>query len=460
MMKNIISLTVLLAISAVVLTGCKNEEDDLFSSSAAERLAEAKIIYTQRFGSTTWVMEYYPLTNTELDPETRDPYPAGLGYLILNRFKADGSVEQGMNNSVSDNKYLSDTSLWEVITDQGPVLSFNTYNNCIHAFSNPGVANSDLNLYQGRGYEGDYEFGILNLEEGAERVMLRGKKRNTLILMHKLPYDTDFETYLSDIIAFKEKLFPASAPNNPLLSLGDTTFVLTKASKGLAEIYPVGGDAVTENSWHPYLITKRGDKYYMRFRDKIGRGNCDAQEFVYNPESDQFTCVENAAYVIHGPAAADFFNEAISASHKWMLARTNEMSDQMKAVYEKMYEDFRKVGSGNYTLQNVQFSKINDASDDNGKLKVDVAYRNKNATAHMFVYFDVVFTDHSLIISNRQVQGAGQNIINAVSGLDEFLKTIETELTVAPGASAFNISTVKLTSSSDINYSFILNFIN
>ena len=29
MMKNIISLTVLLAISAVVLTGCKNEEDDL-----------------------------------------------------------------------------------------------------------------------------------------------------------------------------------------------------------------------------------------------------------------------------------------------------------------------------------------------------------------------------------------------------------------------------------------------
>ena len=132
----------------------------------------------------------------------------------------------------------------------------------------------------------------------------------------------------------------------------------------------------------------------------------------------------------------------------------------MKAVYEKMYEDFRKVGSGNYTLQNVQFSKINDASDDNGKLKVDVAYRNKNATAHMFVYFDVVFTDHSLTISNRQVQGAGQNIINAVSGLDEFLKTIETELTVAPGASAFNISTVKLTSSSDINYSFILNFIN
>ena len=449
----------LLAVGTVVLTGCKSEEDDLFSSSAAERLAESQKTYTKRLGGTTWVMEYYPLGTTELNPETRDPYPAGLGYVILNRFKTDGSVEQAMQNSVSNGQYLFDTSMWEIITDQGPVLSFNTFNKCIHAFADPGVSNSSLNLHQGRGYEGDYEFGVLSLDENAEYVMLKGKKRGTYIRMDKLPYDTDFQTYLDDIIAFKEKLFSASAPNNPQISLGGTTFVLTRASLGIAELYPVGGDPVTQNSWHPYLISKRDGQYYMRFRDKIGRGNCDAQEFVYDATKDLFTCVENPAYIIEGPAAGSFFNESVNNGHKWLLSRTNDMSEQMKAVYEKMYEDFRKVGSGSYTLQNVQFSKIVDGSADNGKIKVDISYRNRNSVAHLLVYFDATFGDQSFTLSNRQVQGNGQNIINAVPGIDTFLTTIETELSVAAGGSSFNMSTLKLTSAKDTNYTFVLNYI-
>jgi hypothetical protein len=278
--------------------------------------------------------------------------------------------------------------------------------------------------------------------------------------MVKLPFDTDFKTYLSDVNAFTEKMFSASAPNNSEVFLGDTTFVMTKASKGIAELYPVGGDPISQSTDHVFTITQRNGKYYMRFLYNIGRSKCDAREFVYSATEDKFICLENSAYSIQGPAAGKFFNEAMIATHKWLLTRTSVMSDQMKTVYETMYNDFRKVGSGAYTLQNVTFSKINESDPNKGKLRVDINYRNKNSTAHLFVNYDATFTDNSFTISNRQVQGNGQNIINAVPGVNTFLITLEEGFVVAPAESGFNMTTVKLTSAKDTNYMFTLNYVN
>ena len=152
-MKKLFSISLLFSVAAMMFTGCVSEEDDLFDSSAAERLMTSKKMYTDRLGGSTWVMEFYPLNTDEA--------PKGQGYLILNKFNRDGSVVQAMQNELTDGQYLTDTSLWEVISDQGTVLTFNTFNKCIHMFSDPG-------LYQtGQGFEGDYEFVILSLEEGA-----------------------------------------------------------------------------------------------------------------------------------------------------------------------------------------------------------------------------------------------------------------------------------------------------
>ena len=126
MKKNIITVSLFAAL-AMSFTACVNEEDDLFDQSAAERLNQSKVTYTERFASSEagWIMEYYP-TNY-------DQAPQGLGYLLLADFNNDGSVKMAMNNRFSGNTYLEDTSLWEIITDTGPVLSFNTFNKCIHA---------------------------------------------------------------------------------------------------------------------------------------------------------------------------------------------------------------------------------------------------------------------------------------------------------------------------------------
>lgn len=453
-MKKIFSIAMLLAASAVVLTGCKNEEDDLFSSSAAERLAESQKIYTQRLGGTAWVMEYYPLDVTELDAETRDPYPAGLGYIILNRFKADGSVEQAMQNSVTSNQYVFDTSLWEIIADQGPVLSFNTFNKCIHTFCDPGIENSSLNLYQGRGYEGDYEFGVLSLPENAETVMLKGKKRGTYIRMSKLPYDTDFQTYLKDVNSFKETMFPADAPNNDLITLGDTTFVFTRGSKYIAELYPVGGDAVTENSWHPYTLFKRDGQYYMRFRTKIGRGNCDAQEFVYNATEDKFTCIENGAYTIQGYSVGKFYNEYLQ-SKKWTTRTDASMSDAFKTLMDNLATELKAVNK-NFTLSYINFGY--DAKTE--KYVWSMSYLSSGRAATQTYYFTCNVNEGSDAATFGYVEPsstAAQNVMNRCPSLKTLWDTLSQEWQLSAADSKFNLKRIKLTSKTNADMWFVMN---
>ena len=58
------------------------------------------------------------------------------------------------------------TSMYQIKGDMGPILSFDTYNHILHQFSDP---NPD-----GLGYEGDYEFIILNVAK--DKIEVKGKE--------------------------------------------------------------------------------------------------------------------------------------------------------------------------------------------------------------------------------------------------------------------------------------------
>ena len=196
-MKKIISLTLLLA-AGIGFTACVNEEDDLFDKTAAERLNEASALYSSRLMAQPngWAMQLYPTNDNEA--------PYGSGYLVLCRFNKDHSVVVSMKNQFTDNVYRTDTSLWEVITDNGPVLSFNSHNDCLHAFTDPEdilwTGNPDEpNNETGTGVGGDYEFIIVDAPEDASYMMLKGKKRGTYNLFTPVEEGVEYESYLADV---------------------------------------------------------------------------------------------------------------------------------------------------------------------------------------------------------------------------------------------------------------------
>ena len=49
-MKKLFSISLLFSVAAMMFTGCVSEEDDLFDSSAAERLMTPKKMYTTVWG--------------------------------------------------------------------------------------------------------------------------------------------------------------------------------------------------------------------------------------------------------------------------------------------------------------------------------------------------------------------------------------------------------------------------
>ncbi len=456
-MKKILSLAVALVAVAQIFTGCSNEEKDLFSSSAAERLAESKNIYTNLLGNTTWVMEYYPLPYLELDPGSGLPYPQGLGYVIMNRFKSDNSVEQAMQNNACKNQYRNAVSLWEVITDRGPVLTFNTFNPCIHNFSDPGITNEYEGLYTGRGYEGDYEFAIIGLSGDASSFMLKGKKRSTYVRMTRLPNDTDFKTYLADIKEFNEKVF-YDAPSYPLIALGDTTFEFTKADYGIAELYPVGGDPITQNSQHAYLVTKIDGQYHLRFSQKVNRGNGDAQEFVYNAEEDQFHEINNSAYTISPshPSPIDFFKEQF-LNDKWIVVTrytdtdtSEKMKQYIKAANDAMYAKNKK-----YRINEVQISRKTDEQAIWG-----FKYQSTSGAKSMDYLYNISFEGDVVTFTYDKADSTpAENILNTVPEVKTLMsEVLSRKFVVTKVNTKLNYKQIRFTAQDDADLWFILNY--
>lgn len=316
----------MMAITALALTSCAGEEDDIFDKTAAERLNESSAKYSARLEAQPngWAMQYYPTYNDEA--------PFGSGYLILMRFNPDYSVDVSMDNRFSNNVYASATSAWEVIKDNGPVLSFNTFNSCMHAFSDPEDIPWTEDSEQSEGCGGDYEFIIVDAPEDASYMMLKGKKRNTYNLLTPIEEGVDYKDYLADVKAFHNKIFPETELVSNLMHFGDSVYRMDGSNDGLPNIYPYDADAIANEYFNPFLITKRGNDYYLRFRDAIEKDFMTGtlQELRYDSIQDMFIGSDNPEFTITGYPKGQFFEENIMNSGQWNLTTTANMSDKMK----------------------------------------------------------------------------------------------------------------------------------
>ena len=151
-MKKVFSI-ILCGVAVAGFTSCGNEEEDIFDESSALRTNHAVATYSELLTSAEngWVMEYFA---NEEEP----------GYPMLMKFDKSGAVTIAAKNHYSNNDvYSTEESLYEVIADYGPVLTFNSYNTLFHIFSTPDdipdtpIEESDET---GLGHEGDYEFVI------------------------------------------------------------------------------------------------------------------------------------------------------------------------------------------------------------------------------------------------------------------------------------------------------------
>lgn len=432
-MKKILSLSLLLIAGSLSFTSCQSEEDDLFDSSAAERLAASKVTYAKLLPQATagWVMEYYPTNGGS--------WPRGNGYLLLAKFNDDKSVDMAsQNEEMTDGKYMEDTSLWEVIADQGPVLSFNTYNQCLHSFADPALYETGLGL------EGDYEFEIINLQEGAQFAMLKGKKRGTYTRMTRLEEGTDFKEYLTDVLGLRDKLFKTSVPNHLLINFGENRYVINSVANGFLSFYPEGGDEISETESHPFLITKRDGNYFLRFRDAFEREDMEGtlQEMRYDSIQDKFIGLENELFSIEGPDASEFFKKNLANGKGWQFTPNDEITGNLATIIKTISDDF---SSKKYTFTNIKFIKSGE------DLTVVLSLKSGKSSVDLIYLYTIDESSNNLKITYREPYETKSNkrasqILETIPSLINLLEALSGEYQAATNTSTnFDLSSVLVT---------------
>ena len=428
-MKNITYYSFVAAITlAIMTTGCKREEDDIFDKSAANRMTEAITTYKTRLAEAKggWLMEYYPTTSASSE-----------GVLICAKFNTDGSVEVGTINNYKDDgqtapSYESDISAWDVIADNGPVLTFNTYNNCIHYFSDPSIYKTAY------GYEGDYEFTIISMGEGADNAMLKGKKSKAYINCSQLPEGTDFKEYLEGVRTYQSEKFPSSAPNYNLLHIGDSLYRVEDIATKTCNIYPYNGDNVADESYHKYLLTRHSNgKYYIRFNQAFSFLDQEMQEFELDEEADVFNCVGNSNVKLTGADPTTFF---VSKFKESTYTSTKEASDSLLNLVAALTKEMKakKQDYKRFTL-----TLTNDTT-----MTLNLVYGSKNAKAP-FIFS--CKEDGGVFSFKYKEPGttAGGNLVAAFPHLDELLRLMTGDFVIDKAHNAFDLTLTTLSRKDD-----------
>ncbi|MCM1503737.1 MAG: DUF4302 domain-containing protein [Muribaculum sp.] len=285
------ALSALLIGLSIGLSSCKNEEDDIFDGSAAQRLDEYKKLYSDVLTSNggKWLMEYFA------NEEER-------GYVFVMDFNSDGSVKVSGQNVWMNGAYKSEVSLWQMVADNGPVLSFNTYNSVFHLFStpeniegdeaptNPDNNNKDIDE-TGEGHAGDYEFVVIGVSEDGQTVHLTGKKRLYDIYLHRLDANVDNAEILSEYYIASQATFSNIFPDYLLTnSATGEQFVISGGPKGLFSIYPKDGDPVVQTVTMNALIGPNS----IRFRLPLAIECANASDSII---VENFTLQDNGKFL-------------------------------------------------------------------------------------------------------------------------------------------------------------------
>jgi hypothetical protein len=353
----------------------------------------------------------------------------------------------------------------------GPVLTFNTYNKCYGRFSDPDDIDLTPGTYDdesGKGFQGDYEFVMVDVPENGDHVMLKGKKRGVYQRLSRLPEGTDFESYLDDIATFNANHFVKNAPWELTMVEGGKKYRMNWMFRGYASVYPEGSDSTTYG-WHePFLVTKYNDEYHLRFKDTLMvEGHQMEQEFAYSAADDKFYGVIDKSNTIEGYPPYAFFTETVSDMHVWNLSKSGEMSEKLKTLIDAIDNDFSSLKDNknrSYAFIGINFGR-NVQTTDGVRDTVDcwsVVYRSPGSsrnTSANFIFNASFSGDDSMSLQYKEpINVASQNVANKFNNIYDLWSLLSRKFVISAAETRFNLTHIKLVASDDPDLWMILNY--
>lgn len=421
---------VIIGLLAATFAACSRDEESLFDKSASERAREAVENALDVFVSAEngWEMAYFPNLET-----------TAKGYNMVLKFNKNGMVSvTAKNSATTNNKIMTDTaSTWAVKSDYGPILTFDTYNDIFHAFSDPKD--------DGAGLLGDYEFLILKATP--ELVLLKGKKHSAYTVMRPMK-NTDLAAYFAACEEMQTYLFG----NNNIVTLtqGNEKMYLYKGAEGQFQSAAYGSPLKAESAtYHPVCSTEDGIIVSMGFGEDV-----HDHIFYYNEEKGELKS-EQGAVMNAGNLNTLFSTYFTDNACGWVvdttgidsvapfLAQVNAIANDKAAKIKQMgfgYKQSLNMYEGGYFVQ----VQIGYKKDGKGKEQVinlvwtvDLEMNENGITVSNLAMWDEKPDDGKEGTTERWVKSAPavQGVVDALLG----------SFAAEPGANLFNaVSGMKL----------------
>ena len=420
----------LIGLFAATMVACSRDEESLFDKSAAERAQEAietafDVLTSNEAG---WEVAYFP--NLEASSK---------GYNMVWKFNANGKVSATAKNSTTTmNKIMTDSaSTWAVKSDYGPILTFDTYNDVIHAFSDPQE--------NGAGLLGDYEFLILKATP--EVVILKGKKHSAYSVMRPMK-TTNLEAYFAACEKMQSYLFGNN--NVATLNQGEEKMYLYNGASGQFQSAAYGSPLVAEAAtYHPVCSTEDGIIVSTGFGEEL-------HEHIFLYDSVKGELVGEAGSVMNaGNLNVLFSSYFTDNAYGWVIDTVGIDSvapflAQINAIAKDKASKIKQMGFGYKQSLNMYeggyFVQVQVGYKQNGKGKeqvinlvwtVDLEMNENGVTVSNLAMWDEKPEDGNPDVTERWVKAAPavQGVVDALLG----------SFTAEPGANLFNaVSGMKL----------------
>jgi hypothetical protein len=333
--RNIMKKILLFTVFSLLMQSCLFEEENYFEEPASARVEE-KITETKNLLSSHtngWILHYFP-----------DLSFGGHNYAISfagEQAKIACETEVvGTGVRICDPVY-TDSCMYDIIPEQGAILTFNTYSKLMHQFRNPSSA-----AYQGLG--GDYEFILTGVKP--DEIKLKGKTTGNIMRMFPLPDGhTSKESYIETVQEMSAKANGIFKLYCDDVDLG--VFVQMKQGNRVINYeYEETVDGETGNTVAeiPFIYTPEGFTVYHVHTSNAKKDITSASpeqpvfdplkeysEFVYDSVNYKtFTSKDGTVKLVEDFSLTGLFSKG---ENQWIFDWTNVCSE-LETIYNTAYE--------------------------------------------------------------------------------------------------------------------------
>ena len=295
------SLFFFLLLSTLLFQSCLKDQEDVFDKSSSLRMQEVldKTKAALTGNENGWALDYYP---------SRDLSYGGIAYAI--QFKGTEATVYSQKSEKSE------TSLYKLTNDDGPILSFDSYNSLMHAYATPSA-----DEYEAK--DGDFEFIIMDVQ--SDIITLKGKRSGNMMYMHRLSQPA--KEYIAAVQNIEEKMY-----SGKYAFVIDGDSILTRR---IGNVFLFTDPKTGESTEMPFITTSTG----FEMKDTVNIMGKNVTAFNYSENGIWANPTDNSIALVAIPQPLTEFLTA----HYWFF-KASAMSEKALKLFNKAKEGSAEIG--------------------------------------------------------------------------------------------------------------------